>query len=319
MEPLFAVEAGADVGQRTPPIVESPVMARLYEEAGRAAAKLRHFLVVGEPGVGKTTLARWIHTRTRRAGGPLVTLVCSKGDIPIEKAMFGRGLNLDRAAYPGAFECADGGTVVLEGVESLSLGSQARLLRVIEDRAVTRTDEIHRRLVDVRIVATTSADLGRAAPSATFRADLLYRLGGLTLRVPPLRERPEEIEPLALRFLVEAATGKTPPLSAEVLALFRSFPWPGNLNQLRDTVTKALTRCTGSDITPDHIDVEALRSESLPEMPNEEREERARIIAFLETGRVTDAAARLGIPRRTLIEKIKKYGFPRPRGRDDAN
>lgn len=261
IERFFTVESGENVA-RFVPMVESPTMRRLYEMATRGAAGPINWLVTGESGVGKKTLARWIHTQSPRRRRPLIIVKCASAENGLAKAMFGSGRTTKKEAYPGAFEIANGGTIVLGDVDALDLECQGRLRRMIETREIMRIDESTPRPVDVRIISTSSADLEAATRVPTFRFDLFCRLSALQIRIPTLRERPEEIEALTRHFLAEATEGaRIPELSTGVLDLFRSFVWPGNLIQLRNVIARAWVLCTGPEIMPKHIDVERLRSE----------------------------------------------------------
>jgi DNA-binding NtrC family response regulator len=185
--------------------------------------------------------------------------------------------------------------------------------------------------IDVRFVATTSSDLEAAAHVMVFRLDLLFRLMGFTLTVPPLRERTDEIERLARRFLADASENRTIVFSSAVLDLFRSVAWPRNVTQLREVIATAYSRCTGPEITPEHVDAETLRNErptvprsyevpaddgtGPPDLTPAARYERARIIAALSDtkGNATRVAASLSVTRRMLIAKLDRYRIPRPR------
>lgn len=333
IEPLFATEPGDTLAHAPPPIVESSSMRSLYELAARAAASPVNVLIHGEAGVGKTTLARWLHAHSLRKAGPLVTINCATPELRLEKAMFGSARTMTHEAQPGAFEVASGGTSIIEDVGALHMGAQAKLLRVITNWEVWRANEGQGRRVDVRHIATSADDLMARTDVLTFRLDLLHRLSGYTFRIPPLRERREEIEPLARHFLAIATTGgPAPKLSGAILDLFHSIVWLRNLDQLREVVTKAVERCAGPEITPKHVDVEALTSERLPgttddripvddgngpaDLTDAERAERARIIEALADGNATRLAIRLGMARRTLISKLDRYKIPRPRPPD---
>jgi DNA-binding NtrC family response regulator len=327
MEPLFTTEAGASV--RVPERVgTSAATERVRSMANRAADSSISLLILGEPGVGKTTMARWIHARSPRRSSVLVTVDCALSESSTESAMLGSARAPTHEAHEGAFEAAGGGTVLLERVDSLRLDRQAKLLRVLETRELTRVNEAQKRPVDARVIATSCVDLERATHAALFRADLLYRLGTIRLTIPPLRTRPEDIELLARHFLAAAARGgRTPEISPELLALFRSFAWPRNLTQLREVVVIARARCEGPVLSPAHVDVETLASQRVPEaqtdledetLPDGTLDERARIIAKLSEieGSATGAAASLGYSRRTFIQKLEQLKIPRPRPRD---
>jgi two-component system, NtrC family, response regulator AtoC len=329
IETLFTTEAGDALARAARPIIESPTLRQVYGQADRAADGSVNVLIVGEPGVGKRTLARWIHLRSRRARSPLVTLECAPRDLSVGIALFGCSAHAfvgparDR---PSALVAADGGTVILDSIHGLTLATQATLLRTIETGVVVRMAEAQGRPVDVRIVSTASPDLERAVRERLFRADLFNRLSPVMLCVPPLRERRDEIEPLARHFLAGVSTGNPSRLSVSVLDLFRSFAWPGNLAQLRDVIKAARARCTGPEITPEHVDGEALARERIPEPRNEaeppgpelwtveQRQERRRLVNALADaeGNTTRAAANLGLPRRTMVTKMDLYGLSRP-------
>jgi DNA-binding NtrC family response regulator len=313
MAPFFTMETSASL-RAFAPVVESLVMQRTFELAARTADSPFNILIVGEAGVGKRTLARWIHVKSRRRRGLFVTVRCGQRASDVDKAMFGSG-PLTKGGGPGAFEAAGKGTVVLKDVGSLGLAPQTRLLHMIEHRAVWRIGEAQGRPVEARIISTSPVDLGPATDALSFRLDLLFPLSALTLRLPPLRERREDIVALAVRFLTEATEGRQRlTLSAAVRDLFGSFPWPGNLAQLRDVIVEALARCKGSEITPKHIDVAALRRERISEPAiNAAQGERARIMAALARGNATDLAQMLGMSRRALIQKLEQYRIPRRR------
>jgi two-component system response regulator AtoC len=307
---LFTTEPGDSVARGAPPIVESPSMQSLYVNAARAADSAVNLLILGEPGVGKKALARWIHQKSRRARRSLVTVRCGAiENHRIDKALFGSGPSPNRGAYPGAFESADGGTVILEEVDALDLSGQVKAMRTIESRQVTRLGTTSSQRIDMRILATTTTDLEAAINAGKFRGDLFFRITGFTLTIPPLRERPEEIEPLTRHFLAQAAhDARVPEPSHGVLDLFRSVVWPRNVSQLREVVVKAHARCAGPEITPEHVEVEALRHERRPEAPTTAEDvrrpglwtdvqcaERDRIIASLAeaVGNATRAPMRL--------------------------
>jgi transcriptional regulator with PAS, ATPase and Fis domain len=229
------VEFGAAIGV-------SPAMRHLFAVLERAAQSDVTVLLEGESGVGKEVLARAIHTRSQRAGGPFVTVDC--GAIPsslIESELFGH----ERGAFTGAtharsgvFEQADGGTIFLDEIGELPLDLQPKLLRAIEAREVRPVGANAARAVDVRIVAATNRRLAEAAASGEFRRDLFYRLAVARIVVPPLRERREDILPLARSFVRAATRDACAELPADFAALLGSYAWPGNVRELRNVVER---------------------------------------------------------------------------------
>jgi DNA-binding NtrC family response regulator len=221
----------------------------------------------------------------------------------------------------------------------MSLGMQAKLLRVLETRQVMRVGATRPLAIDVRFIAATNRDLEEEVANRTFREDLFFRLNGICLEIPPLRERVEEIEPLARRCMENVARqlGRAAPsLSAEALELLRGYGWPGNIRELRNMMERAVVLCSGEEITAEHLPAQKMRRPAdqgvLPAVPptpaplaaaspgvalREEKAvaERRAIIDALErcAGNQTRAAELLGISRRTLCSRLKEYNIPRPR------
>jgi transcriptional regulator with PAS, ATPase and Fis domain len=222
---------------------------------------------------------------------------------------------------------ADGGTVLLDEVAELSLTAQAKLLRVLEERVVTRLGSTRSRALDVRVISATNRDLEADCRAGRFREDLYYRLNGLSLTIPPLRERPLELEALARRFLASACRllerSAVPELSAEVLGCLHRYRWPGNARELRHCMERAAVLSQGAAVLVEHLPTsvagvprEPAAAVPVADLPGEIRSlERTRIVEALErSGGIQSAAARvLGISRRTLISRIEEYGLPRPR------
>jgi DNA-binding NtrC family response regulator len=248
-------------------LLELPAMAEVHTLARRVAVGSINVLIVGEPGVGKTTLARWIHSQSPRAQRPIVALDCRLSEDTLEKLMWGI-TRLERNPCAGVFETANQGTVVLEEVAWMPLAQQAILLRLVEDRVMRRIGELRPWPVDVRLISTTSADIEERTSRKDLRQDLMFRLSSVTLVVPPLRERHEDIEPLALDFLAELAPDRRLHLSRDLLERFRTFAWPQNVTQLREVMTAALERCADSEISCEHIDVATLAEEQPPPLPS---------------------------------------------------
>jgi two-component system response regulator AtoC len=235
-------------------------MRELYETIARVAPSLLPVLVMGETGSGKELVARALHEGSSRRGQPLRSVNC--GAIPatlLEGTLFGH----ERGAFTGAertskglFEQAQGGTVFLDEVGELSAQAQAALLRVLETRRITRLGGDREIDVDVRVVAATHRDLEQLCEAGTFRWDLLYRLNAMTLRVPPLRERPEDLGPLVEAFVAEAnrthgrAVRGIEPGAWECVTRHR---WPGNVRELRNAVDRAVVIARGERITEEDL------------------------------------------------------------------
>ncbi|WP_437809294.1 sigma 54-interacting transcriptional regulator [Sorangium sp. So ce1078] len=239
-------------------VVRAPAMLALYEQAARAARSLISVLILGETGVGKEVLARTLHARSPRASGPYVELNCAA--LPpslLESELFGHEKSAFTGATqarPGLLESAHGGTLFLDEIGELPLAFQAKLLRVLEDRKVLRIGGRTPRRIDLRFVAATNRDLEAEIARGAFRQDLYFRLNGISLVVPPLRERVAEIGPLAGRFLEEACRqleqGSAPRISAEALAVLEAYSWPGNVRELRNVIERAVVLCAGDSVEP---------------------------------------------------------------------
>jgi two-component system response regulator AtoC len=334
----------------------SDAMVRLEALATRVAGGDISVLLLGETGVGKEVMAEAIHARSKRAEGPFLRLNCaSLGETLLESELFGHekgSFTGAVAAKPGLLETADGGTVFLDEVGEMPLATQAKLLRVIEDRQVLRVGGLRPRAIDVRFVAATHRDLADAVRRGAFREDLYFRLNGISLRVPPLRERVGEIDGLARRFVARAwertrSAAPPPVLADEALAALRRHAWPGNVRELRNAIERAVLLCNDGEIRAAHLLLDdddgaeapaetarggtssrppapalgasASASASAGESPALRREvdafERARIVDALERcgGNQTQAARVLGISRRTLVARLGEYGIRRGR------
>jgi transcriptional regulator with GAF, ATPase, and Fis domain len=288
----------------------SDAMARLRALVDRVAAGTLPVLINGETGSGKEVLAEEIHKKSPRKKGPLVKINCAAvAENLIESELFGHEKGAFTGAdqtKPGLIETADKGTLLLDEVGDLPLPLQAKLLRVIEQREVMRVGALKPRSVDVRFLSATHRDLGAEVRAGRFRQDLYFRLNGITLRVPPLRERPEEISDLAKQFIAAAAKGlgrKAPKLVAGD-ALLR-YAWPGNVRELRNVIDRAVL------LAEDRIEKEHLIFDETPT----DDPERERILKALQEcgGNQTKAAKVLGISRRTLTNRLNEFQLPRPR------
>jgi transcriptional regulator with AAA-type ATPase domain len=327
---LIGAALGA-VGRATPAapdsdvvVAEEPALRELFEQARRAARTDVTVLLTGETGSGKEVVAAEIHRASARAAGPYVRINCAS--IPetlIESELFGH----EKGAFTGAdkrrigiIERAHGGTLLFDEIGELPLAMQAKLLRVLEERKVTRVGDVEEISVDVRFVAATNRDLEREVEKGTFRHDLFFRLSALTLRVPPLRERPRDLPLLAAHFAQRATQAAGRPAAQVtdgfVQALLR-YPWPGNVRELRNVVERALVLAEGTELTvndlPERLAVLAPATTRAP-APMRDRlddvERRALVDALRESGgNRTHAARKLGISRRALLYKLKKHNI----------
>jgi two-component system, NtrC family, response regulator AtoC len=342
--PLLRPVASEGEAGGTEPVLEAEAVRSLYRLAARAAAGqtasgLISVLVLGETGTGKDVLASWIHRRSPRACGPFVCINCAAlNETLLESELFGH----EKGAFTGAtqtkrglLEAAAGGTVFLDEIGEMSLGVQTKLLRALEAREVTRVGGLAARPIDVRFIAATNRDLEADVGRKAFRADLFFRINGISLTVPPLRERVVEIPVLARRFLAQAARPgrrRTPRLSAEALAILKAYAWPGNIRELRNVVERALVLCEGTVITAEHLPVDKMRlqlaaSAADAAAPQTEAPladagvlspadmmQRQRILRAMAAhgGNQTRVAKALGIARGTLIARLERYRIRRP-------
>jgi two-component system, NtrC family, response regulator AtoC len=315
-------------------IFEDPAMKALEQDVRRVAPASVNVLILGETGAGKDVVAAMLHELSTRANKPFLGFNCaSVPESLLESELFG----YERGAFTGAaaakaglLESADGGTVFLDEVGDLPLPLQAKLLRVIESREVTRIGSLKPRIVDVRFVAATNHDLAKRVSAGSFRQDFFYRLNSVTLRVPPLRERPTEIEPLARLFLENARTRFEIPdirFSSAALSALSSHAWPGNVRELKSAVERAALLAKARIIEPSDLGLTtpiSAAAVSLGRGPNiteleglssDENAERERIVRALEQcgGNQSRAAKQLGMSRRTLVRKIAQLQLPRPR------
>jgi transcriptional regulator with GAF, ATPase, and Fis domain len=330
-----------------PPRSSMETVHRLVE---RVSAGTISVLILGETGVGKEILAERVHTLSPRAKNPLVKLNCAAfSETLLASELFGH----EKGAFSGAdetktglLEVANGGTVFLDELGELSLSIQSKLLRVLEERAVLRVGALKPRPIDVRFVAATNRDLETEVARGTFRQDLYFRLNAFTVRIPPLRERRDEIRKLAHTFACEVARklGRTtePVLTQAAIGLLEKYAWPGNVRELRNVMERAVLLAPSDAIDPDCLPLEKMAAPTkiestggrsrdegpldansdapVSELPESLRErllmaERERIVSTLAAcaGNQTKAAKLLGISRGTLVARLETFGVPRPR------
>jgi DNA-binding NtrC family response regulator len=317
---LVLQRGGAEPQPEAP--APSDAMTRLSALVDRIAVGTLPVLITGETGAGKEVLAEQIHQRSPRRRAPLVRINCAAvAESLLESELFGH----EKAAFtgagqakPGLIETAEGGTLLLDEVGELGLPLQAKLLRVIEAREVLRVGGLKPRPVDVRFLSATHRDLGAAVRAGTFRQDLFFRLNGITLRVPPLRERRAEIPTLARHFVAlssKALGQRTPAITDEGLALLTRHAWPGNVRELRNVIDRAVLLAAGEPISSEHLLFDEPVSDGAPPPASDDDPERARIVEALARcgGSQTRAAELLGISRRTLTNRLNALNLPRPR------
>lgn len=301
---------------------ESPRMREVFAVLERVAPTGVTVLVRGETGSGKELVARALHAASARRDGPLVVFDC--GAVPpnlIESELFGheRGAFTGAtAARAGAVEQAHGGTLLLDEVGELSLELQPKLLRVLETREVKRVGGSRTARVDIRVVAATHRDLPVEVQAGRFREDLYFRLAVVSVALPPLRERPEDIPLLADHFLRtlsgELGLPAPPPFAPEALARLKGHPWPGNIRELRNVLEAALAVGGGRPITAAALVFPGAAASSPLPAPGASSLADVERATILETLRATGgnrkrAARILGIAVSTLHEKIKRYGI----------
>ncbi len=295
-------------------ICHSPAMRRVLETAAVVAPSGAPVLIFGESGVGKEVVVQLIHRWSPRAAGPLVAANCA--GLPeslIESELFGH----TKGAFTGAdaqrrgfFRAAEGGTLFLDEIGELPLALQPKLLRALESGQVTPVGSEVPVPVDTRLVAATNRDLGEAVEQGTFRDDLYYRINVVELMVPPLRDRRDDILPLARRFATEFA-GSPVRLSPQAAQFLLTYNWPGNVRELRNAVQRACLLCRGDIVMPEHLPPKIAAPGAAGDAPVDtgrlSQVERATILATLEEcgQNRTHAAKKLGISRRALIYKLR--------------
>jgi DNA-binding NtrC family response regulator len=327
-------------------------MRRVERIVERIAHGTIGVLVLGETGVGKELVAELVHKHSPRAGKAFVRLNCAAlSESLVASELFGH----ERGAFTGAhqakaglLESAHGGTVFLDEVGELPIALQPKLLRVLEERQVMRVGALRPRPIDVRFVAATNRNLEVEVVRGRFREDLLFRLNGFSVVVPPLRERVGEIEELATHFVGvaarEAGRRRAPTLSAEAVSTLTGYAWPGNVRELRNVTERAVLLCVGDTITLEHLPLDKLHTRvASPTAPAagavsarvreparstrdsyadvlraelRERERQQLVDALARCGgNQTHAAKLLGISRGTLLARMDAFGLDRPRKR----
>jgi DNA-binding NtrC family response regulator len=308
----------------------SPAICALAQKANKLSFTKSSILIQGETGTGKGVLAAWLHDHSPCEGGPFVDLNCAalSRDL-LESDLFGH----EKGAFTGAvttkmglFEIAHGGAIFLDEIGDMDLQVQPKLLKVIEEKRFRRLGDVHERPVDVRLIAATHKDLSLLVRENRFRSDLYFRINTLSLKLPPLRERPEDIPILARRILNELAVdlGRDKlSLSSDLEKILQAHHWPGNIRELRNVLERAVLLSKGNiltsrdlqienplDVTPSDLTASDLTLDSKDQILTLSELERQYIekVLQIEQGRIEAAAKRLGLSRSALYEKIKKHG-----------
>jgi len=335
-------------GVERPVVARSPSMQRLLEMTDRVASSDATVLVTGESGSGKELVARRLHVRSPRAEGPFVVLNCAAipGEL-LESELFGHERGAFTGAHkarPGRFRQADGGTLFLDEVAELPAPLQSKLLRVLQERVVDVVGRDTPVPVNVRVVAATNRELPQLVREGRFREDLLYRLNVVELRAPPLRERPEDVEPLVRHFVARFAGDRDVTIPDSLLAELRRRPWPGNVRELENACERLVILCAGDTLDARDLPpapgpapggrpapsapgpaaatgpgggADALTLDEWPPLPpgglslvDLEKRVIERVLALKE-GNVSAAARYLRVPRHILTYRLQKYGIER--------
>ncbi len=340
LQHVTAARAKPPVSPRVDPssdvVIVEPSMVRLYKLLDVVAPSRISVLILGETGVGKEVYAEAIHRRSPSASAPFLRLNCAA--VP-ESLLEGELFGHEKGAFTGAnatkiglLEAASGGTLFLDEVGEASAAAQAKLLRFLESGEILRIGSVKPRVVDARIVAATNRDLRTMIDEGTFRADLFFRLNGISMTLPPLRDRPAEIVPLAQRFLDRATRRLGKPsatLAASACARLLAHDWPGNVRELRSVMERA-TLFAGEAVDESHIQIDApggsrptrapapagdsARELGAEVKPPKSSDELAVLDAMARAGgNQRRAAQSLGIARGTLIKRLETFGIARPR------
>ncbi len=311
----------------------SQEMQRVFKSVAQIAPSRATVLLTGESGTGKELVAAAVHQHSPRAAGPFVKLHCAAlAESLLESELFGH----ERGAYTGAdrkregrFEQAHGGTLFLDEIGEISLSTQVKLLRVLQEREFERVGGSQTVRVDVRVIAATNRDLKEMVAAGTFREDLFYRLNVINLTLPSLRHRPSDVPALAMHFLKRYAdenAKSVTTISPDALSQLTSYPWPGNVRELENVIERAVVLAEGDGIGLQHLPQELAavsRRSGPPPIPGSTLDELERF-AILKTmesvgGATSKAAEILGISVRKIQYKLQEYsGAPKSRGVADT-
>ena len=298
----------------------SPAIRRVLEQAAMVSASDTSVLIRGESGTGKELIARAIHANSSRRYMPIVVINCGAlSEGVLESELFGH----EKGAFTGAqyrrkgkFEMADGGTLFLDEIGDIGLKTQVDMLRVLEDKKISRVGGNSEIPVNFRLIAATNKNLENMTSDEKFREDLYYRINVFSIAIPPLRERREDILPLASHFLRRFTRSMNKPvaeISTGAMELLSSYDWPGNVRELRNAIERAVLVCKSKKVEPGDLPLQVSDAKDYPPGKSLAEVERRHIKCVLEEAgwNVYRAARLLEIDRVTLYNRIKKYGFKR--------
>jgi transcriptional regulator of acetoin/glycerol metabolism len=307
------------------PSLPSEAASRVLEQAARSARTDSSVLITGESGTGKEVIGRYIHECSSRRTGPFIAFSCSAlPDSLIESELFGYAhgafTGARRGGQAGKFELANGGTIFLDEIGDMPLARQPVLLRVLQEREIWRIGEARPRKVDVRVIAASNKDIQDMVNRGQFRLDLFYRLKIITIELPPLRERMEdilELVPLFVRKACKAMERSPVAVAGEVYDLLMGYAWPGNIRQLENCVESMVAMSSGSLLTADDVPADIKAGLPVPSGSQEpflRQQMRLSIIRALGQSKwkVAPAARLLGIGRNTLYRKMREFGIRHP-------
>ena len=306
-EELASIQGSGEI------ITRNRAMIEQLDIAARVAESTMSILIEGESGTGKELVAHYIHKKSNRADKPFVKVNCAA--IPeqlLESELFGHV----RGAFTGAlkdrqgrFEMADGGTIFLDEIGELSSSIQSKLLRVLQTKDFERVGENSTRKVDVRVISATNRNLDEALKEGTFREDLFYRLNGVRIKLPSLRERPEDVPLLIHHFLKKISKDRDIKISPETDKVLKAYRWSGNVRELENVIERAALLASNGVIEPVQLPEEIYNSSAVNALSLEEAE-KLQIKKVLQIAKDYDEAARiLGVDRKTLLNKRKKFGL----------
>ncbi|MDJ0652217.1 MAG: sigma-54 dependent transcriptional regulator [Simkaniaceae bacterium] len=297
-------------------IAENPQMKRILREVEKIAKSHSNVFIFGESGTGKEVIASLIHDHSRRKRQPFIRVNCAAlPDALVESEFFGHEKGAFTGAYQrriGRFERADKGTLLLDEVSEISLSLQAKLLRVVQEQELERVGGAEAIHVDVRLVSTSNREMQEAIQEKTFRADLYYRLNVVPIYLPPLRERKEDILPLAHHFLVEVCHRNQIPIktfSKKAAKKLLNYTWPGNIRELRNVIEYGVVMDYSNSIEAEHLLLDPKGSDKELSTITIKELEKKHILRILDQfdGNRTQSAKALGISIRTLRNKLNKY------------